>query len=78
MSKNISIGEAARLCGLSPRRLRHLEEYGYMSPGWHDVGGGRKIRVYDEAAISRLQRIADLMKQGFPPRVAAEKAGGAL
>lgn len=74
MSNSISISEAAKLSGLSPRRLRHLEEYGYIAPGWQEVGGGRRIRVYDEATIQRLKAMADLIRQGFPPRVAAEKA----
>ena len=78
MSNSITIGEAAKLSGLSPRRLRHLEEYGYLSPAWQDVGSGRKIRIYDEAAVLQLRRIADLMRQGFPPRVAAEKAGESI
>lgn len=69
----VTIGTAARLTGLSPRKLRYLEEAGYVTPFLLATPGGRRLRGYDGTTLDRLRRLAELLAQGFPPRVAAAK-----
>jgi DNA-binding transcriptional MerR regulator len=51
------IGEVAELAGVSTRTLRYYEEIGLLEPAGHSPGGSRR---YDEASLSRLQRIREL------------------
>jgi DNA-binding transcriptional MerR regulator len=55
------IGEAARRSGLSPRRIRHYQSRGLVSP--EVTAGGH--RLFSAADIERLQRIAALLAQGL-------------
>jgi DNA-binding transcriptional MerR regulator len=57
------IGELARRTGLTVRTLHHYDEIDLLSPAERSDGGHR---VYDEAAVQRLYRIASLRSLGFP------------
>ncbi|SDR92791.1 MerR family transcriptional regulator [Agrococcus carbonis] len=49
-----SIQRIAKLAGVSSRTLRHYDAVGILAPARTDAGG---MRWYDEASLTRLQRI---------------------
>jgi MerR family transcriptional regulator, thiopeptide resistance regulator len=57
------IGELAQRTGLTVRTLHHYDEIGLLTPAERSDGGHR---VYDEASVQRLYRIASLRSLGFP------------
>jgi MerR family transcriptional regulator, thiopeptide resistance regulator len=57
------IGELAQRTGLTVRTLHHYDEIGLLTPAERSDGGHR---VYDEASVQRLYRIASLRGLGFP------------
>ncbi len=59
----LSIGEFARLGGVSVRTLRYYEEVGLLSPASVDVATG--YRSYSARQFSRLHRIVALKELGF-------------
>ena len=69
-----TISEACKSAGLQIRTLRYLHERGYLQATWLELGGQR-VRVYDDVAVERIGRISALLREGFPPRIAAGKAG---
>lgn len=68
-----SIGELARLSGVSPRMLRHYDDIGLLPPSDRSVSG---YRQYSEADLLRLQRILSLRATGMGlPEIAAALNG---
>ncbi|SFS08000.1 DNA-binding transcriptional regulator, MerR family [Agrococcus baldri] len=64
-----SIQRIAKLAGVSSRTLRHYDAVGILHPARTDAGG---MRWYDEASLSRLQRILLLRGLGVGiPAIAA-------
>jgi MerR family transcriptional regulator, thiopeptide resistance regulator len=64
-----SIQRIAKLAGVSSRTLRHYDAVGLLQPARTDAGG---MRWYDEASLSRLQRILLLRGLGVGiPAIAA-------
>lgn len=57
-----SIGDMARLGGLSPRMLRHYDEIGLFPPAEVEANGYRR---YDQAQLVALHRIVALRDLGF-------------
>jgi MerR family transcriptional regulator, thiopeptide resistance regulator len=57
-----SVGEVARLAGVSVRTLHHYDRIGLLTPG---VRTGAGYRGYDEADIARLQRVLAYRELGF-------------
>ena len=68
------IGEIARLSGVSVRMLRHYDALGLLRPRGATEAG---YRLYDEAALNRLRRIAYLRALDFPLREIARMLDGA-
>src|SRR5689334_11795449 len=58
-----SVGQVARLAGVSIRTLRHYDELKLLSPGRRTAAG---YRQYDEADLERLQQILFYRELGFP------------
>lgn len=58
----IRIGEAAARAGISVRTLRHYDAIGLLSPSTVTVAG---YRLYDEAAMARLEQILYFKELGF-------------
>lgn len=58
-----TVGEAARLGGVSVRTLHHYEAIGLLVPS---ARSGADYRLYDEAALDRLARILYYRELGFP------------
>lgn len=68
-----SIQRIARLAGTTSRALRHYEQLGLLAPAGRAANG---YRYYDEAALTRLQRILLLRELGLGlPAIADVLAG---
>ena len=68
-----SIQEVARLAGTTSRTLRHYDDIGLLPPSRI---GGNGYRYYDDAALTRLQRILLLRELGLRlPAIADVLAG---
>jgi DNA-binding transcriptional MerR regulator len=62
-SRDLSIGQAARRCGLSIPTLRYYESIGLLPPARRRESGQR---VYDAAALQRQAFIQRCREIGFP------------
>ena len=68
-----SIGEVARMSGVSARMLRHYDDIGLLPPSDRSVSG---YRQYSEADLLRLQRVLSLRATGMGlPEIAAALSG---
>ncbi|NCB85640.1 MAG: MerR family transcriptional regulator [Bacteroidia bacterium] len=72
--KIVSIGEAARKCGLSVRRVRYMSDQGYIEPPVLTVSGDITYRFYTIRHIEQIKKIKSLQDEGCTLRVAALKA----
>lgn len=61
--EGFSVGEVARLAGVTVRTLHHWESVGVLVPSGRTAAG---YRVYDEADLARLTRVLVLRELGFP------------
>lgn len=68
-----SIQEIARLAGVTSRTLRHYDDIGLLPPTSIGANG---YRYYDEAALTRLQRILMLRDLGLGLPTIAEVIAG--
>ena len=59
----LNIGEFARLGQVSPRMLRHYDEFGLLTPDRVDPASG--YRLYRVQQLGRLHRIVALRDIGF-------------
>ena len=59
---SLSVGQVAGFAGVTVRTLHHYDEIGLLSPGGRSDAG---YRVYEEAALERLQRILFYWDLGF-------------
>jgi len=62
MDPEMKVGEMAERTGLTVRTLHHYDEIGLLSPGRRTSAGHR---LYGEAEVRRLQRIASLRHLGL-------------
>ncbi|MER5325102.1 MerR family transcriptional regulator [Streptosporangium roseum] len=58
-----SVGQVARLAGVSVRTLHHYDDIGLMSPGQRTAA---RYRRYSEADLQRLQHVLFYRELGFP------------
>ena len=61
--KPLTVGETARLTGVSVRTLHYYDEIGLLRPSGTSDGG---YRLYDEACLARLQQILFFRELAFP------------
>ncbi len=59
------IGELASRTGVSTRLLRYYEQQGLLAPARE----GNTYRTYDEDDVTRVTRIATLVRSGVPTRL---------
>jgi Cu(I)-responsive transcriptional regulator len=62
MTNLVTIGDAARLTGLTAKRIRHYESLGLL-PAARRTGSG--YRCYDDAALHTLRFVAHARTLGF-------------
>jgi len=71
--KTYSIGDAAKMAGISHRMLRNWEGL-YIPPPQRLVCGERAYRRYTQSEIDLVRKIKHYQDQGFTLPAAAEKA----
>jgi len=62
MSTRVTIGEAARLTGLTAKRIRHYESLGLLARARRTESG---YRLYDDDALNTLRFVAHARALGF-------------
>ena len=72
--KIFSIGEAARMCGVTTKQIRHREEKGYIPEPQRVVCGERSYRKYSQDDLEIINKIEAYLDSGYTLAVAAEKA----
>ena len=61
--QSLSVGEVARLSGVTIRTLHHYDEIGLLSPSARSAAG---YRLYSDADVDRLQQILFYRELDFP------------
>lgn len=59
----LTVGEVARLAGVTVRTLHHYDELGLVTPGQRTDAG---YRLYGDAEVARLQEVLFFRELGFP------------
>ena len=72
--KMVSIGEAARQCGISVRRVRYLSDQGHISKPFISRSGDMDYRLYTKGHIEQIKRIKAFQEQGYTLQAAVQKA----
>lgn len=62
-SKNYSVGEIAKLCGISARQLRYYDQIGIIRPAYRNPDNG--YRYYDEDQLELFFLLAELRNIGI-------------
>jgi DNA-binding transcriptional MerR regulator len=77
--KTFSIGDTAKLCGVSQKQLRNWEARGYIPAATRVVCGERAYRHFTEKQVKQIQAIKRLMDEGyalpFASRMARKSSG---
>jgi DNA-binding transcriptional MerR regulator len=73
--KAYSIGEAARICGVTEKQIRHWEEKGHMPSLQRVICGKRSYRQFGEVELKQIRKIKKYLDEGFTLASAAKKAG---
>ena len=73
-----SIGEAARICGVTEKQIRHWEEKGHMPQPDRVICGKRSYRQFGEAELKQIRKIKKYLDEGFTLASAAKKAASTL
>src|ERR1700712_4105042 len=61
MPSSLSVGQLARLSGVSARSIRHYDEHGLLTSTRADNG----YRVFPAAAVAQVRQIQRLIATGF-------------
>jgi hypothetical protein len=72
--KIFSIGEAARMSGVSIKQIRHWEDKGYIPTSDRVVCGERSYRKYGHGDLELIQAIKAYLDEGYTLPVAAKLA----
>ena len=73
--KTYSIGETARICGVTEKQIRHWEARGHIPSPQRVICGKRDYRQFTEEGFRLIRRIKEYLDEGFTLPVAAKKAG---
>ena len=73
-----SIGEAARICGVTEKQIRHWEEKGHMPQPDRVICGKRSYRQFGEPELKLIRRIKRFLDEGFTLASAAKRAASTL
>ena len=72
--KTYSIGEAARICGVTEKQIRHWEERELIPAPQRVICGKRSYRQFTEEGFKLIRRIREYLDEGYTLPVAANKA----
>jgi DNA-binding transcriptional MerR regulator len=73
-NQTVSIGEAARLCGVTVKQIRHWQDREYIPEPQRVVCGERAYRQFGEEDLEHIKKIKQYLDAGFRLSIAAEKA----
>ena len=68
MTKNcetFSIGDTARITGVSQKQLRHWEAREFISTAMRIICGQRAYRYFSRKQVEQIQAIKKLLDEGF-------------
>ena len=68
-----SIGQAAKICGVTAKQIRHWEDKGHIPKSNRVICGERSYRQYTEKDFELIDRIKKYLDEGFTLSAAAEK-----
>jgi len=74
MEAHYSIGEAARLCGVTVKQIRNWELMKHIPKPQRVVCGLRSYRQYRDPDLKRIKAIKAYLREGFGLPTAARKA----
>ena len=72
--KTVLIGEVAKQCGISVRRVRYLSDMGYIQESIKSVSGEICYRTYTKRHIQQIKRIKAYQDLGYTLKMATHKA----
>ena len=70
-----SIGQAAKICGVTEKQIRHWEDRGHIPKSKRVLCGERSYRQFTENDFDLITRIGKYLDEGFTLSAAARKAG---
>jgi MerR family transcriptional regulator, global nitrogen regulator len=70
-----SIGETAKICGVSERQIRHWEDKQHFPKLDRVICGKRTYRQFSEADFTLIRRIKHYLDEGYTLAAASKKAG---
>ena len=73
-TSHCSIGDAARICGVTVKQIRHWEEKNYIPAPERVICGKRGYREFDEADMELITCIKSYLDEGYNLSIAARKA----
>jgi DNA-binding transcriptional MerR regulator len=73
-NKVYSIGETARICGVTEKQIRHWEDRGHIPHPQRVICGKRDYRQFTEEGFKLIRRIKEYLDEGFTLASAAKKA----
>lgn len=72
--KTYSIGETARICGVTEKQIRHWEEKKHIPSPQRVICGQRSYRQFTEEDFNLIRRIREYTDEGYTLPTAAKKA----
>jgi DNA-binding transcriptional MerR regulator len=72
--KTFSIGDAAKLIGISQKQIRNWEEKKYIPKPERVVSGNRAYRRFTPSNVETMRLIKEHLDAGFTLKVAVQKA----
>ena len=60
-----SIGDTARMTGVSQKQIRHWESRGYIPPAMRVVCGERAYRYFSKNQVEQIKAVKAMLDQGF-------------
>ncbi len=74
MKKTYSIGDTAKITGITEKQLRHWEEQNYLIDIERTVCGERAYRRYSEDQIKQIAKMKEYLDMGFTLKSSAKLA----
>lgn len=78
LKKTVLIGDAARICRVTIKQLRHWQDKGYIRSGPRIVCGERAYRQFEKEDLEVIRSIKEYLDQGYTLKTAAGKAAGKI
>ena len=60
-----SIGDTARMTGVSQKQIRHWESRGYIPSAMRVVCGARAYRYFSKSQVEQIKAVKAMLDQGF-------------